>query len=71
MSSLSTKYGILGLNMTCTPKRNEQSKRVIGFTVDTSEIPVLGLFDDQLEELAVVLLKNRGYNVSGGRFSDC
>lgn len=53
-----------GLRLVNIPRgEQDPGKRVIGFCVDSEEIPVMGLFSEQLEQYACLLLASRGYDV--------
>lgn len=56
----------INLQLTNTPKQSEPGKRVIGFTIDESELECMGLFSPLLEKYAVLFLQTRGYEVKKG-----
>lgn len=43
------------------PKANESNNRVLGFVVDSSKIPVMGLFEEEFEEECINYLRSKGY----------
>lgn len=53
-----------GLRLVNIPRgEHDPGKRVIGFCIDQAEIPVMGLFSEQLEQYCALLLSSRGYKV--------
>lgn len=61
----------INLRLSSAPKTNEPDKRLIGFVIDTDELPYgLGHFSPTLEQYCVLLLQSRGYTVEKKEFND-
>lgn len=60
----------INLRLSNAPKTNEPGKRLIGFVIDTEELPSMGWFSPTLEKYCVLMLQSRGYTVEKKEIND-